>query len=139
VKLTHPRGALHRGQEVATRVSKVLPVAVPDFQSLMRPFLVALEDGDDHDIKAIRADLAERLSLSQEDIDELIPSGTFTTFQNRVGWAATYLYRTKLVARRRRAVYYITDRGRQVLAEHSERVDIKVLARFEELKTFQTR
>jgi hypothetical protein len=52
------------------------------------------------------------------DLDELIPSGRVTTFQNRVGWATTYLYRTKLIDRPKPAVYRITDRGRQVLAEN---------------------
>ncbi len=112
-------------------------MAVPDFQMLMRPLLVSLEGGDDRTITSIRADLAERFSLSQADLDELIPSGRVTTFQNRVGWAATYLYRTRLIERPRRAVYRITDRGRQVLQENPERVDLKVLGQFEELSEFR--
>ena len=67
---------------------RIPPMPVPDFQTLMRPILVVLDDGQDHVIKAIRTDLAEHFSLSQADIDELIPSGRVTTFQNRVGWAA---------------------------------------------------
>jgi restriction system protein len=110
---------------------------VPDFQTLMRPLLVVLDDGQDHVIKAIRADLAEHFSLSQADIEELIPSGRVTTFQNRVGWAATYLYRTKLIERPRRAVYRISERGRQVLEQNPERVDLRVLAQFEELGEFR--
>ncbi len=98
----------------------------------MRPLLVALEDGHDHSIKAIRANLAARFSLSQVDIQELPPSGRVTTFQNRVGWATTYLYRTKLIDRPKRAVYRITDRGRQVLEQNPERIDLKVLAQFDE-------
>ena len=65
------------------------PVAVPDFQTLMRPLLASLEAGDDLTITSIREELAERFALSQEDLDERIPSGRVTTFQNRVGWAAT--------------------------------------------------
>jgi restriction system protein len=103
----------------------------------MRPLLVALEDGEDHAITAIRADLAARFSLSQEDVDELIPSGRVTTFQNRVGWAATYLYRTKLISRPKRAVYRITDRGREVLEKNPDRVDLKVLSQFEEFEEFR--
>ena len=87
-------------------------MAVPDFQTLMRPLLVALEGGADRSMTSIRADLAEGFALSQADLDELIPSGRVTTFQNRVGWAATYLYRTKLIDRPKRAVYRITERGR---------------------------
>jgi restriction endonuclease Mrr len=41
-------------------------VAVPDFQSLMRPVLELLSDGADHDVKSIRAELADRYSLSRE-------------------------------------------------------------------------
>lgn len=112
-------------------------MAVPDFQSLMRPLLVELEGGGDRTIAAIRADLAERFSLSQGDVDERIPSGRVTTFQNRVGWAATYLYRAKLIDRPKRAVYRITERGRRVLEQNPDRVDLKVLSRFEEFEEFR--
>jgi restriction system protein len=103
----------------------------------MRPLLVTLEDGHERSIRAIRTDLAARFSLSQPDIDELIPSGRVTTFQNRVGWATTYLYRTKLIDRPRRAVYRISDRGRKVLQENPDRVDLKVLSQFEEFEEFR--
>ena len=116
---------------------RLLAVAVPDFQSLMRPLLSVLEDGQDHAIKAIRADLAGRFALSQTDIDERIPSGRVTTFQNRVGWAATYLYRTKLIDRPRRAVYHINDRGRLVLERNPDRIDLKVLSQFREFDEFR--
>ncbi len=43
----------------------------------------------------------------------------------------------ELIDRPRRAVYRITDRGRQVLAENPERVDLKVLAQFQELHDFR--
>jgi restriction system protein len=64
-------------------------VAVPDFQSLMRPLLAALEDGAPRPIQVIRGELAREFALTQDDIEELIPSGRVTTFQNRVGWATT--------------------------------------------------
>jgi restriction system protein len=81
--------------------------------------------------------LAQSFSLSQADLDEQIPSGRVTIFQNRVGWAATYLYRTKLIDRPQRAVYRITDRGRRVLAENPDRVDLRVLSQFDELAEFR--
>src|SRR3954452_896742 len=103
----------------------------------MRPVLIVLEDGQDHTIKEIRADLAKHFSLGQADIDELIPSGRVTTFQNRVGWAATYLYRTKLIDRPKRAVYRITERGRQALEKNPDRIDLKVLSQFQEFEEFR--
>lgn len=114
-----------------------LPVAIPDFQSLLRPLLVILEDGEDHAVAAIRADLAQHFSLSQAELEERIPSGRVTLFQNRVGWAVTYLYQTKLTQRPKRAVYQITDRGRQVLAQNPDCIDLKVLSQFKELAEFR--
>jgi restriction system protein len=103
----------------------------------MRPLLIVLEDGQEHPVKAIREQLADGFSLAEADLAELIPSGRVTTFQNRVGWAATYLYRTRLIERPKRAVYRISDRGRQVLHDNPERVDLKVLSQFEELAEFR--
>lgn len=103
----------------------------------MGPLLEVLNDGRDHHVKAIRADLAGRFSLSQADIEEMIPSGRVTTFQNRVGWATTYLYRSMLIERPTRAIYRISDRGRQVLAGNPDRVDLKILSQFAEFRDFR--
>ena len=110
---------------------------LPDFQTVMRPLLQRLSDGGEHPIKALRAALAEQFSLTPAELEERIPSGRATTFQSRVGWATTYLYRTKLIGRPRRAVYRITDRGREVLDKNPDRVDLKVLSQFEELAEFR--
>jgi restriction system protein len=112
-------------------------MTVPDFQSLLRPLLVILDDGEDHAISAVRERLAECFSLSQADLEERIPSGRVTLFQNRVGWAATYLYRTKLSERPKRAVYRLTERGRRVLAENPDSIDLTVLSQFAELAEFR--
>jgi restriction system protein len=112
-------------------------VAVPDFQSLMRPLLAALEDGTPRPIQVVRGELAREFALTSDDIEELIPSGRVTTFQNRVGWATTYLYRTGLIHRPRRAVYAITDRGREMLRRYPDRIDLKALSQFPEFNEFR--
>ena len=114
-------------------------MAVPDFQTLMRPLLALLEDGSEKDIAALRETLAEQFDLSDEDLAERIPSGRVTKMQNRVGWAATYLYRCGLLERPRRAHYRITERGRGVLQENPERIDLNVLQQFEEFHEFRQR
>lgn len=112
-------------------------MAVPDFQTLMRPLLAEVADGRDHSVKSIRTALADHFSLTDDDINALIPSGRVTSFQNRVGWATTYLYRCGLLERPTRAVYRITDRGKQTLDQHPDRVDLKVLAQFDEFHDFR--
>lgn len=110
---------------------------VPDFQTLMRPLLVLTKDGAEHNIADLRSALVVEFALSEDDLAERIPSGRVTTLQNRVGWAATYLYRCNLLERPRRAHYRITERGLEVLNEHPDRVDLSVLAKFEELEEFR--
>jgi restriction system protein len=111
-------------------------VAVPDFQSFMRPLLAHHADGEEHEIAETRAAMADLFDLSPEERSERIPSGRVTYLQNRVGWAATYLYRAGLLERPRRAHYLITDRGREVLDLHAERVDLTVLRQFDEFVAF---
>jgi restriction system protein len=103
----------------------------------MRPLLVLHEDGEEHEIADSREKIANQFELTSEDRAERLPSGRVTTLQNRVGWAATYLFRTGLLERPRRAHYRITDRGRKVLAENAERIDLRVLGQFEELHEFR--
>jgi restriction system protein len=111
-------------------------MAVPDFQTVMRPVLVALEDGEPHSPTAIRSVVANHFSLTTEDLEKEIPSGRAKSFQNRVGWALTYLFRSGLISRPKRSTYRLTERGKKVLADHPKRVDLKVLSQFDEFKEF---
>ncbi len=112
-------------------------MAIPDFQTLMRPLLEAYSSGSERLISDVRRDLAAQFHLTDEELAERLPSGLARTFDNRVGWAATYLYRTGLLTRPRRAVYQITERGRDLLVAHRERIDLAILAQFPELAEFR--
>jgi restriction system protein len=112
-------------------------VAVPDFQTLMRPMLALLDDGREQTLTELRASLAHEFDLTQAEIDELLPSGKQTRLANRVTWAANYLYRCGLLDRPRRSIYRITDRGRDVMTANPERVDLSVRAQFPELQEFR--
>ena len=114
-------------------------MALPDYQTLMRPVLAVLEDEGEHTARAIRDSIAEQFELTQEQLEERLPSGRDTTFRNRVGWALTYLYRAGLCDRPRRSVYRINDRGRQILARHPDRIDNAVLEGFSEFRAFRAR
>ena len=105
---------------------------VPDYQSLMAPVLGALADGGDHSLAELRTILAERLGLTEEDLQAKIPSGT-PLFANRLHWAVTYMRQAGLLSRPKRGVVRITGRGRKVAAEHPDRVDVGVLSEFPEL------
>lgn len=103
----------------------------------MRPLLEEYASGAERPIAEVRSNLAAQFGLTEDELAERLPSGVAKTFVNRVGWATTYLYQVGLLARPRRSVYQITERGRQVLAEHPDRVDLAVLSKFPELGQFR--
>jgi restriction system protein len=114
-------------------------MAVPDFQSVMRPMLAMLADRQEHSVTELRGRLAEHFALSPEELDLEIPSGRAKLFANRVGWATTHLYRSGLIERPRRSIYRITQRGEKVLSHQPDRVDLRVLSQFEEFHEFRGR
>ena len=59
-------------------------MAVPDFQTLMRPCLVAHEDRQPHTSGDLRDRLADQLGVTAEDRAVLLPSGTQPLFST--GW-----------------------------------------------------
>lgn len=88
---------------------------IPDFQTIMQPMLRVMADGQEHPIQDLLDRLAEIFSLSEEEVWELLLSGTQPVFYNRVGWARTYLAKAGLIETIRRSYYRITTRGQQVL------------------------
>lgn len=112
---------------------------VPDFQSIMLPLLRAAGDGSERKVSAITDQLAMDFHLLPEEQQQLLPSGRQTTFSNRVAWAKSYLVQAGLLEATRRAHFRITDRGRQVLEENPQRIDIEYLLRFPEFVDFRGR
>jgi restriction system protein len=114
----------------------VIPVAIPDYQSLMLPLLKLASDGREHRMSDVFNELGNELKLTEEERDELLPSGKQPIFNNRVHWAKQYLVQAKLLVATRRAYFKITERGRTVLAQKIERIDAKFLRQFDEFNAF---
>lgn len=114
-------------------------MAIPDYQSIMLPFLQHTADGEIHTARDLKETLAEHFELTDDERGHLLPSGQQTTFQNRVAWAKTYLQQAALLQSVRRGYFTITDRGREVLASSVTRIDNAYLRRFPEFKAFRSR
>jgi restriction system protein len=112
-------------------------VPVPDFQTIMRPTLLALDDGQPHTLQQIRESVADTLAISESDQEELLPSGKQTTYSNRVSWALLHMAKAGLVVHPSRAQYALTETGRDVLTTHPDRVDMGVLSEFESYRVFR--
>lgn len=111
-------------------------MAIPDFQSIFLPLLEACEDGREHTKQELLPALARLFGLGDEDMAVKLPSGKQGMFDNRVGWAKSYLKQAGLLENLRRGVFRITPRGRQVLADRPQRLDVRYLKRFPEFVVF---
>lgn len=103
---------------------------VPDYQAFMLPLLKFHADGKIHPLNEAFTSLAKEFSLSESELEELLPSGRQTKFRNRVAWARTYLTKAGLLAAVKRGHFVITKDGRSTLAEKPDRIDVRFLRRF---------
>jgi len=110
---------------------------IPDYQSIMLPLLEFSRDREVHRSRAAIDALSEHFSLSEEERRELLPSGKQATFDNRVGWARTYLTKAGLLESPKRSTFNITPRGLKVLAEKPGAINVRFLDQFPEFKAFR--
>ena len=113
-------------------------MSVPEFQKYFLPFLEIVKDKKDHTINELIDRLANYFKLSNEDKNELVPSGRDTRHANRVKWTRTYFRKASLVESVGKAKVIITQRGLDVISKKPENIDIKFLDQFEEFKAFRT-
>lgn len=105
-------------------------MAVPDFQFFMLPFLRELGDGKEHTLQNLYVALAEKASLTDEDKDELLPSGKQRVFHNRIGWARTYLKKAGLLDPIKLGVFRITSSGSQLLQSNPSNITKSTLEQY---------
>ena len=90
-------------------------MTIPDYQSLMLPVLRLAAEGETR-----VADLAERiandLGLTEEERQELLPSGRQRRLHNRIQWAKFYMSKAGLIASPARGRFHATQKGKALLA-----------------------
>ena len=112
-------------------------MAIPKFFECFEVFLKTVNDGELHTAKDVRAIIAQKMQLSDEDLSELLPSGKQRTFDNRVAWARTYLDKAGLVDTPQRGKYRITKAGQEALRS-GEKIDLSYLEKSNEFKEFHS-
>jgi restriction system protein len=118
---------------------KVLTMPVPSYDTFMLPLLRLLADGQEHDIRELRDKLAAEFNLTDEDRAARVSNGRQRAFDNRVGWAKTYLDKAGLITSPRRAWCRIAEAGQGVLAQKPERISKDFLLQFESFRAFAVR
>jgi restriction system protein len=112
-------------------------MSVPTYQEFLLPLLQIANDQEEHLLNETIDYLAKQFNLSEENKQELLPSGRQTKFSNRVGWAITYLKKAKLLESGKRGTFSISARGVDVLKTKPKSIDRKFLERFPEFVEFQ--
>ena len=113
-------------------------MAIPDYETIMLPLMKLASDRKEHSLREAIDKLATEFNLSIEERRRLLPSGKQEIFNNRVGWARTYLKKAGLLDITRRGYCRITERGVEVLGENPKGIDNKLLFRFEEFREFKS-
>lgn len=114
-------------------------MAIPDYQTLMLPVLQLASDNEEHRFRDSVDSLAVKFSLSNEEKIELLPSGNQAVFNNRVGWARSYLKQAGLLTSPRRGHFKITAQGLKLLSEHPVKISVSLLEQYPEFQEFRSR
>lgn len=113
-------------------------MAIPDFQSIFLPLLKACADGKEHTKQELIPLLTKQFGLTGAELEIKLASGKQGMFDNRVGWAKSYLKQAGLLENLKRGVFRITARGMQVLSENPQPLNVKYLKRFPEFVVFNS-
>lgn len=99
---------------------------IPDYQSLMLPVLEVAAKAETT-VPLAEAEIATKFGLSDEEREQMLPSGKQRVLHNRIHWAKFYLTKAGLLESPKRGRFMITPAGQQVLANPPARLDTKYL------------
>jgi restriction system protein len=105
----------------------------------MLPLLTLAADEKEHRFRDAIEELADHFNLTEDERKELLPSGTQATFNNRVGWARTYMKKAGLLESPKRGYFKITDKGMQALSTKPTTINVKFLEQYPEFLEFKTK
>lgn len=100
---------------------------IPDYQSIMLPLLKFAGDEKEHSMNAAVENLAKFYKLSEEELNEWLPSKKQKTFHNRVHWAKAHLKMAGVIDNTSRGVFRISNRGKEILKDLPSSLNVKYL------------
>jgi restriction system protein len=110
-------------------------MSIPDYQSLMLPVLEVASKGETS-VPLAEAEIAARFGLSNEEREQMLPSGKQRVLHNRIHWAKFYLTKAGLLESPKRGRFVITAAGQQVLAKPPVTLDTKHLLTISTFRDF---
>ena len=105
-------------------------MAIPSYQELMLPVLQVLNERGLLPTRVLAMLVADKLTLTQEEKEAMLPSGNQLYIVNRTGWAAWYMQHAGLTSRPKRGHFDITAEGKKLLGANPSHIDNKMLATY---------
>ena len=110
-------------------------MAIPDYQTLMLPLLSIAAAGETR-VPVAAEIIADQLGLTDDERDEMLPSGKQRLLHNRVHWAKFYMSKAGLIVSPRRGVFVASPSGKALLDAKPERIDVERLKAFPSFAEF---
>ncbi|MBX9643482.1 MAG: restriction endonuclease [Novosphingobium sp.] len=101
-------------------------MAMPDYQSLMLPILEISAKGESS-VPLAADEIAGRFGLTNEEREQMLPSGKQRVLHNRLHWAKFYLTKAGLLESPKRGRFVISEAGKQVLTNPPSELNTKYL------------
>jgi restriction system protein len=103
---------------------------ITDFQTLMLPLMEVLADARERTMRDVTASLADRFHLTDEERQQLLPSGQNRVIANRVAWAKTHLKAAGLIDNPARGKVRLSAEGRTVLDQMPDKITCGFLRKY---------
>jgi len=112
-------------------------MAIPTFQMVMLPLLKYCADNpNEHRIDELINVIIKHFRLTDEERNQLLPSGKQEIIDNRVGWARSHLKIAGLLEDPRRGYVKITRLGTETIAKNPQDINVKFLNQFEKYREY---
>jgi len=113
-------------------------MTIPDFQEIMLPFLKYAGNGKEHSKRETTEYLANAFQLSDAERRVPLASGKQELFDNRVGWARTYLKNAGLINSTRWGYYVISEQGLALLKQNPKFINVAGLKAYPGFNEFMS-
>lgn len=89
--------------------------SMPNWEGFMIPTLQVMSDGVVRHWREFQPLVADQMGLTQEQRQEMVPSGAQKKYENRIGWGVSFLTNVGALDRPKRGHYLVTEAGKQLI------------------------
>ena len=103
----------------------------------MLPLLKLMSDGETRSTNDVVNLLSKEFNLTEDELNEYVPSGQQKIFVNRISWSKSYLKMAKLIEPTKKSYFKITDKGKEILKQFPNELNLKILKQLPDFQKHQ--